>query len=63
MPRVEGKMAIAIETLIKQQTPMGNIDSGADTGDMVLFLASAESKYITGAEMIVDGGTTAGLPF
>jgi NAD(P)-dependent dehydrogenase (short-subunit alcohol dehydrogenase family) len=55
--------ADAIETQIKRQTPMGNIGGADDIGDMVLFLASSESKYITGTEMVVDGGATSGLPF
>lgn len=58
-----GDKATAIEAQIRRQTPMGNIGGAGDIGDMVLFLASAESQYITGAEMIVDGGTIAGLPF
>jgi NAD(P)-dependent dehydrogenase (short-subunit alcohol dehydrogenase family) len=55
--------ADAIEIQIKRQTPMGNIGGADDIGDMVLFLASSESKYITGTEMVVDGGATSGLPF
>jgi NAD(P)-dependent dehydrogenase (short-subunit alcohol dehydrogenase family) len=30
-----------------------------DIANCVLFLASEEARYITGAEFVVDGGTTA----
>ena len=43
--------------------PTGHIGAATDIGDMVLFLASEDSRYITGAEMVVDGGLTVGLPF
>ena len=31
---------------------------GARIADLALFLASDESKFITGTEMIIDGGMT-----
>ena len=58
-----GDTANAIEAEIKRQTPMGSIGGADDIGDMVLFLASTDSQYITGTEMVVDGGATAGLPY
>ena len=33
-----------------------------DVANAVLFLASEESKYITGTEIIVDGGLTSVTP-
>jgi 3(or 17)beta-hydroxysteroid dehydrogenase len=53
----------AIRAQIESQTPIGRMGEANDIGDMVLFLASVDSKYITGAEMVVDGGMTAGLPY
>ncbi len=42
---------------------MGRIgDPVQDVGNMALYLASDESRYITGTEMIVDGGMITGLP-
>jgi NAD(P)-dependent dehydrogenase (short-subunit alcohol dehydrogenase family) len=40
--------------------PWGRIGVGGDTVGAVLFLASAEAEYITGATILVDGGLSAG---
>ncbi len=39
--------------------PLGARGEPADVAHGVLFLASDESKYITGAELVIDGGYTA----
>ncbi len=39
--------------------PIGHIGEPGDIAEMVLFLASERSKFITGAAMVVDGGATA----
>jgi len=39
--------------------PIGRLGSAADIANMVLFLASDESAFVTGAEFAVDGGYTA----
>jgi NAD(P)-dependent dehydrogenase (short-subunit alcohol dehydrogenase family) len=36
--------------------PMGRQGSPEDVGNLVVFLASDESSYITGSEIIIDGG-------
>ena len=41
------------------QVPMGRMGTGWDVAHAVLFLASDEAGYITGTEIIVDGGYTA----
>jgi len=41
-------------------TPIPRIGQPADIANVVLFLASDESAYCTGAEFVVDGGMTAG---
>ena len=38
------------------QTPMGRMGDAWDVANAVVFLASDEAKYITGVELVVDGG-------
>jgi 3(or 17)beta-hydroxysteroid dehydrogenase len=53
----------ALRTQIEQKLPIGYMgDPARDIGNMAVFLATDESIYITGAEMVVDGGMTIGLP-
>jgi NAD(P)-dependent dehydrogenase (short-subunit alcohol dehydrogenase family) len=37
-------------------TPLGRLGTVEDVADAVLFLASGNSSYITGGELLVDGG-------
>jgi NAD(P)-dependent dehydrogenase (short-subunit alcohol dehydrogenase family) len=39
--------------------PLGFAGDGRDTAAAVLFLASEEARFITGTELVVDGGMTA----
>ena len=39
--------------------PMGFMGDPVDIANCVLFLASDEARYITGAEFVVDGGFSA----
>ena len=43
---------------IKGMCPMGKLGDAWDTAHAALFLASDEAKYITGAQLVVDGGLT-----
>ena len=38
--------------------PMGKMGEAWDVAYAALFLASDEAKYITGIELVVDGGIT-----
>src|SRR5258705_916913 len=40
------------------QVPMGHMGEAWDVANAALFLASDESKYVTGIELVVDGGVT-----
>tara|TARA_R110000737_G_scaffold93541_2_gene126887 strand:+ start:24824 stop:25600 length:777 start_codon:yes stop_codon:yes gene_type:complete len=39
--------------------PIGHMGEPADIANGVLFLASEESKFVTGSELVIDGGYTA----
>lgn len=41
------------------RVPMGRLGSVDDVANAVLFLASDEASYVTGAELVIDGGMTA----
>ncbi|MGQ4809647.1 Cyclopentanol dehydrogenase [Candidatus Entotheonellaceae bacterium PAL068K] len=41
------------------QTPLGRLGNADDIAYGMLYLASDESAYVTGAELVIDGGTTA----
>lgn len=43
----------------KRMAPMGRFGLVEEVSNMVLFLASDESSYCTGAEFVIDGGATA----
>jgi hypothetical protein len=66
-PMVEARLAKQrtggdIEALLKARVariPLGFMGDGRDTANAVLFLASDEARFITGTEIVVDGGMTA----
>jgi len=45
-----------------REVPIGRLATPMDIAHAVLFLASDESAMMTGSAMVIDGGTTAGLP-
>src|SRR5262244_1475697 len=65
-PMVEARLADQraggdVEALLGQRQariPLGFMGDGRDTAAAVLFLASDEARFITGTEIIVDGGMT-----
>ena len=44
---------------VRSSLPSGHIGEPEDVGNLVAFLASDEARYITGTEIVVDGGTSA----
>jgi 3alpha(or 20beta)-hydroxysteroid dehydrogenase len=44
---------------VAERVPLGRVGKADDVAQLVLFLASDESCYSTGAEFVADGGVTA----
>lgn len=65
-PMVEARLAGQraggdAEQLLKDRVariPLGFMGDGRDTANAALFLASDEARFITGTELVVDGGMT-----
>ena len=49
----------AAESKLARQIPLGHIGEPDDIANAVLYLASDESKFMTGAELKLDGGISA----
>ena len=66
-PMVESRLAGQraggdVDALLAQRQkriPLGFMGDGRDTAAAVLFLASDDARFITGTEVVVDGGMTA----
>jgi NAD(P)-dependent dehydrogenase (short-subunit alcohol dehydrogenase family) len=66
-PMVEARLAGQrmggdVEALLKSRVariPAGFMGDGRDTANAALFLASDEARFVTGTEIIVDGGMVA----
>jgi len=52
----------ALEQRLSTQIPLGRLAEPSEIAKAVLFLASDDSAYVQGTELVVDGGAT-GAPF
>lgn len=57
--KVTGEGANATRTRFAERHPLGRMGRDTDVANAVLFLASDASAFVTGAELVVDGGMTA----
>lgn len=55
--RTGGDVGALLASRIKR-IPLGFMGDGRDTANAALFLASDEARFITGTEIVVDGGMT-----
>jgi NAD(P)-dependent dehydrogenase (short-subunit alcohol dehydrogenase family) len=44
---------------VESRTPMGRTGSANEIAYGILYLASDESSFVTGSELVIDGGLTA----
>jgi NAD(P)-dependent dehydrogenase (short-subunit alcohol dehydrogenase family) len=56
--RAGGDVQALLESRLKR-IPLGFAGDGRDTAGAALFLASDEARFVTGTEIIVDGGMSA----
>ena len=47
--------------LIDSRHPIGHMAQPSELGEVILFLASDRSSFLTGTEVVADGGVTMGL--
>jgi NAD(P)-dependent dehydrogenase (short-subunit alcohol dehydrogenase family) len=54
-----GDQAEALMAQLIASVPLGRLGTPEDVAYAVLYLAADESRYVTGAELVIDGGFTA----
>ena len=45
-------------SVIAHAVPLGRLGTPDECGELCAFLASNEASYITGTQMVIDGGST-----
>jgi NAD(P)-dependent dehydrogenase (short-subunit alcohol dehydrogenase family) len=48
-----------VKAKLERQIPLGRLGEAVEVADMIVYLASDESRFVTGAEFVIDGGLTA----
>ena len=52
----------AVDAAIEALHPVGRLGSPEDVANTVFWLASSDAAFVTGQEVVVDGGRLAKLP-
>jgi NAD(P)-dependent dehydrogenase (short-subunit alcohol dehydrogenase family) len=58
-PMMEAVMTDEIKAAFESLIPRGEMGSPEEIASVALFLASDDSSYVNGMELVVDGGTSA----
>jgi NAD(P)-dependent dehydrogenase (short-subunit alcohol dehydrogenase family) len=62
IPAAHQEQALAaLQGVFARAMPVGRAGKGDDIAAAAVFFASDESSYVTGQDLVVDGGLTAGL--
>ena len=48
-----------LRAMLTERHPIGRLGTAEDIAKGILFLASDDSAFITGSELVIDGGYTA----
>ena len=66
-PLIEGAIGgapdpAAARNMLENIAPVGRMGRMDEVVSLLIYLASDESQFMTGSEVVIDGGSTAGLP-
>ena len=66
-PLIEGAIGgapdpVAARNMLENIAPVGRMGRMDEVVSLLIYLASDESQFMTGSEVVIDGGSTAGLP-
>jgi NAD(P)-dependent dehydrogenase (short-subunit alcohol dehydrogenase family) len=56
------KAHVELERRLSHYVPLGRLGEADDVAQAVLYLASDDTRNVTGTEIVLDGGTT-GAPY
>ncbi len=60
-PMIEHPSVQEAVKIVEEKTPLKRIGLPEEVSSAILFLASDESSFLTGSELVIDGGVTAAL--
>ncbi len=48
-----------LRAALTAQVPLGRVAEPREIADLIIYLLSDESRFVTGAELVIDGGMSA----